>query len=196
MMKKLKLLAILSFILFQFSIIAQTNGNSNSKEVATNYGLMFDKEIEYKVADNSYADVVQLIKLSDKAQAMQFRILMNKAIDDSTILIFNDIQKGSDLNDPGWSLDYNVIKDSVTKNGASRDEIFVLLYSQNLDGGLLPGDYYNLFIVNYSIATMSIGKKDIKSSLKISNAEASTSKGNAIDIKSNRDEIKIIVKRK
>jgi hypothetical protein len=195
-MKKLKLLAIVSFILFQFPIIAQTNGNSNSKEVATNYGLMFDKQINYRVTDSSYAEVIQLIKLTDKAQAIQFRILINKAVDDSTILIFNDIQKGSDLSDPGWSLDYNVIKDSVTNNGASRDEIFVLLYSQNLDGGLLPGDYYNLFIVNYSIAVMSIGKKDIKSSLKISNAEASTSKGNAIDIKSNRDEIKIIVKRK
>ena len=195
-MKKLKLLAIVSFILFHFPLVAQTTGNSNSKEVTTNHGLMFDKEIEYKVADSSYAEVVKLIMLSDKAQAIQFRILMNKAIDDSTILIFNDIQKGSDLSDPGWSLDYNVIKGSVTKNGASQDEIFVLLYSQNLDGGLLPGDYNNLFIVNYSIAAMSIGMKDIKSTLKISNAEASTSKGNAIDIKSNHDEIKIIVKRK
>jgi hypothetical protein len=187
---------VVHLMLFQISFLAQTNSPLNSSKVSKEHGLMFDKEINYRVADSSYAEVIQLIKLSDKVQAMQFRILLNKSVDDSTVLIFNDIQKGSDLSDPGWTLDYNLIKGSVTKNGASQDEIFVLLYSQNLDGGLLQGDYYNLFTVDYSISAVSIGKKDIKSTLKISNAEASTSKGNAIDIKSNRDEIKIIVKRK
>jgi hypothetical protein len=187
---------VLYLMLFQIPFSAQTNSSSNLSKVSNDQGLMFDKEINYRVADSSYSEVIQLIKLSDKTQAMQFRILLNKSIDDSTVLIFNDIQKGSDLSDPGWTLDYNMIKGSVTKNAASKDEIFVLLYSQNLDGGLLPGDYYNLFIVSYRIPALSIGKKEIKSTLKISNAEASTSKGNAIDIKSNRDEIKIIVKRK
>jgi hypothetical protein len=187
---------VVYLMLIQIPFSAQTNSSLISNKVSKDYGLMFNKEINYRVADSSYSEVIQLIKLGDKAQAMQFRILLNKSIDDSTVLIFDDIQKGSDLSDPGWTLDYNIIKGSVTKNGASKDEIFVLLYSQNLDGGLLPGDYFNLFIVNYSISAMSIGKKDIKSTLKISNAEASTSKGNAIDIKSNRDEIKIMVKRK
>jgi len=187
-------LVVVFLILFQFPISAQTNNSLSSNKVSKDQGLMFDKEIEYRAADSSFAEDIQLKKLSDKAQAMQFRILLNKASDDSTILIFNDIQKGSDLSDPAWSLDFNIIKGPVAKNGASQDEIFVLVYNQNLDGGLLPGDYYNLFIVNYSIAAMSIGKKDIKSTLKISNAEASTSKGNAIDIKPASGELKIIVK--
>ena len=161
-----------------------------------NYGLIFEKETEYRLQDSSYTNVIQLLNLGDKAQAMQFRILINKAPDDNTILIFEDIQKGSDLSDPSWLLDFNIIKGEITQNGASQDEIYVVLYNQNLNGGLLPGDYYNLFTVNYRLTTLPGSQDDIKSSIKISNAEASTTKGVAINIKPSRDEFKIYLKRK
>ncbi len=188
------LFAIVYIILFHFSGLAQKTDTLESKESASNCGLMFDIEIEYRLEDSSYTEVIQLFNIGDKAQAMQFRLLINKASDDSTVLIFKDIQKGSDLSDPSWLLDFNVMKGSVAENGASKDEIFVVLYNLNYDNGLLPGDYHNLFSVNYSTTKLSGIKGDIKSSIKISHAEASTFNGSAIDIKPTRDEIIIIVK--
>jgi hypothetical protein len=194
-MLKFNLIAIVYIILFQFSSIAQSTDSSNSTEVATIYGLIFEKEIDYRLEDSSYTDVIQLLNLGNKAQAMQFRLLINKAPDDSTILIFKDIQKGSDLSDPSWLLDYNVIKGPIAQNGASQDEIFIVLYNLNQNGGLLPGDYNNLITVNYRITHLPDLQNDIKSSMKISHAEASTFEGIAIDIKPTRDELKIYVKR-
>ena len=189
-----KYFAIFYFILFQFSIIAQITDSLESKESASNCGLSFGKEIQYRLQDSLYTDVIQLFNLGDKAQAMQFRILLNKATDDSTVLILKDIQKGSDLSDPSWLMDFNVIKGSVEENGASKYEIYVVLYNLNYDNGLLPGDYQNLFNVNYRTAKLFAFNGDIKSSIKISHAEASTSNGSAIDIKPVRDKITIIVK--
>lgn len=194
-MLKFNLMMSVYFILFYFSSIAQPTDSLNSKDVATITGLLFEKEMEYLVGDSSYTDVIQLINLCDKAQAMQFRLLINKAPDDSTILIFKDIQKGSDLSDSGWLLDYNVIKGPIAKNGASQDEIFVVLYNLNYNSGLMPGDYKNLFIVNYALPGIPDLLKDIKSSIKISHAEASTFEGNAVDIKPTRDEFILNVKR-
>ena len=194
-MLKFNLMVSVYFILFYFSTIAQPTDSLISKGFATINGLIFEKETEYLVGDSSYTDVIQLINLCDKAQAMQFRLLINKAPDDSTILIFKDIQKGSDLSDPGWLLDYNVIKGPIAKNGASQDEIFVVLYNLNYNSGLFPGDYKNLFIVNYALPGLSDLQKDIKSSIKISHAEASTFEGNAVDIKPTRDEFILNVKR-
>ena len=194
-MFKLNFIVIVYIILFQFSDIAQIKDSSDSTEVATSYGLIFGKEIEYRLEDSLYTDVIKLLNLCDKTQAMQFRVLINKAPDDSTILIFKDIKKGSDLSDPSWLLDYNVIKGPVAQNEASQDEIYIVLYNMNQNGGLLPGDYNNLITVNYRIARIPDLKNDIKSSLKISNAEASTFQGVAIDIKPSRDELNIYVKR-
>ena len=194
-MLKINLLVSVYFLLFYFSSIAQPTDSFNSKDVATITGLIFENEMEYLVGDSSYSDVIQLINLCDKAQAMQFRLLINKAPDDSTILIFKDIQKGSDLSDPGWLLDYNVIKGPIEKNGASQDEIFVVLYNLNYNNGLLPGDYKNLFIVNYTLPGIPDLAKDIESSIKISHAEASSFEGNAVDIKPTRDVFKIYIKR-
>lgn len=182
-MLNLNLVAIIYIILFHFSSIAQ--------EVDTNHGLIFEKELEYRLEDSSYTDVIQLLNLGDKAQAVQFRLLINKAADDSTILIFKDLQKGSDLSDPSWLLDFNVIKDPVALNGASQDEIFVVLYNLNQNGGLLPGDYSDLINVNYEVAALPDLQNNIKSSIKISHAEASTFDGNSIDITPTRDEFKI-----
>jgi len=193
-MLKFNLMMSFYFILFYFSSIAQQTDSLNSTDVVTISGLIFEKQMEYLVGDSSYTDVIQLVNLCDKAQAMQFRLLINKAPDDSTILIFKDIQKGSDLSDPSWLLDYNVIKGPSAKNGASQDEIFVVLYNLNYNSGLMPGDYKNLFNVNYALTGISDLEKDIKSSIKISHAEASTFEGNAIDIKPTRNELKIYLK--
>ena len=194
-MFKLNLIAFICILIFHSSSIAQSNDSSKS-EFGTNYGLIFEKKIEYRLEDSSYTDVIQLLNLCDKAQAMQFRLLINKAPDDSTILVFKDVQKGSDLSDPSWLLDFNVMKGPVAQNGASQDEIYVVLYNLNQNGGLLPGDYKNLFTVNYRLTNLTGTHGDIKSSMKISHAEASTFQGNAIDIKPSRDEFKILVKGK
>jgi hypothetical protein len=189
-----KILVILLF--FSISILAQSNDSSKSTQVGTDYGLVFEKEIEYRLEDSSYTGVIQLFNLCDKAQAIQFRLLINKSPDDSTILIFKDIQKGSDLSDPSWLLDINVMKGPVDQNGASQDEIYIVLYNLNQNGGLLPGNYNNLFTVNYQLTNLTGTQGDIKSSMKISHAEASTFQGDAIDIKPSRDELKVMAKGK
>ena len=193
-MLNFNLVVIVYIILFNFSSIAQTNHLFNSAEVETNRGLIFEKELEYRLEDSSYTDVIQLLSLSDRAQAVQFRLLINKADDDSTILIFKDIQKGSDLSDPSWLLDYNIIKGPITPNGASQDEIYIVLYNLNQNGGLLSGDHSNLINVNYEVADLPDLKNNIKSSMKISHAEASTFEGLSIDITPTRDEFKIYAK--
>jgi hypothetical protein len=188
---------VFAFVLLFFcSGLAQTDKNSGSKKSEKNSGLAFKKELEHRFADSSYTDVIQLLNLKGKAQALQFRILINKAADDSAVILLKDIQKGSDIKDPGWLLDYNVIKGSVDKNGTSKDEIFVLLYNSNYNSGLLPGDYYDFIKVNYKIADLPKLKNEIKSSLKISNAEASTFDGFPVDIKPVRDEFKIYIRNK
>jgi hypothetical protein len=158
---------------------------------ATTYGLVFEKEAAYEWEDNSYTDKMQLISLSAKAQALQFRLLVNKAPDDSTILIFENLQKGSDISDTTWVLDYNIFKGPVDSNGASQDEIYVLLYSVIQNGGLPPGNYYELFKVNYKIVDLPDIKDSVKSSMQITNAIASTSLGQSIDITPSRNEFSI-----
>ena len=74
--------------------------------------------------------------------------------------------------------------------------IYIVLYNGNQDGGLLPGDYKNLIAVNYELVALANKKNHVKSSLKIFHAEASTFRGDAIDIKSNQDEFKVYLKRR
>ena len=157
-------------------------------------GFVFEKESAYEPEDHSYTDKIQLISLTQKAQALQFRLLVNKAADDSTILFFESIQKGSDISDSSWVLDYNIFRGPVDSNGASKDEIYILLYNVIYNGGLLPGNYYELFKVNYKIVDLPNTEDSIKSSFKISNAEASTSLGDPINITPSRDEFKIYAK--
>ena len=189
-------IVIVYSILLNLPGIAQSIGTNNLTEIAAESGLSFKKESEHRFGDSSYTENIQLLNLSKKAHAMQFRLLINKASDDSPILIFSDIKKGIDLSDPSWLMDYNIIKGPVTKNGASQDEIFIVLYNLNQNGGLSPGDYKNLFTVKYKVADLSGLKNNIKSSMQISNAEASTFDGFAIDIKSARNEFKIYMSRK
>lgn len=157
-------------------------------------GLVFEKEFEYRQGDNQYSDIIQLKSLSNKAQALQFRLLVNESEDDSTILIFENIQKGSNINDTSWVLLYNVFKGQTQSNGASKDEIYVLLYNLNQANGLEPDEINELFKVNYKVADLHDLEKNIKSSMKIADATASTFDGSPIVITPSRDEVKIIVK--
>ena len=195
-MKNINQVVTFYIILFYFSSIAQTDNSSNSTNPENVSGLVFKKELEYRMEDSSYSDVIQLLNLGGKIQALQFRILINKAEDDSTIIIFKDIQKGSDIEDPGWLLDYNVFKDTITANGASKYEIYVVLYNSNQSGGLSPGNHSDLIKVNYKIADFRNLQNDLKSSMKISYAEASTINGFPINISPTRNDFKIYIKGK
>jgi hypothetical protein len=177
-----------------FNRILLPQGNPLPNNPANTYGLVFEKESAYEPEDHSYTDKIQLMSLTAKAQALQFRLLVNKAADDSTILIFENIQKGSDISDSSWALDYNVFKGPVDSNGASKDEIYILLYNVIYNGGLPPGNYYNLIKVNYRIADLPNVEDSVKSSFQITNTQASTSQGDPIDITPSRNEFKIYAK--
>ena len=161
---------------------------------STDYGLIFEKEFRYRWENNSYTDIIQLIGLNDKAQALQFRISVNSAQDDSLIIIFLDLEKGTDVSDSSWVLDYNVIRGPLNNDSSSIDEVYVLLYNLNQDNGLLPGDYNHLIKVNYKVVDLPNIKDSIKSSMKISNALASTYQGYSIDITPSRDLLKIFAR--
>jgi len=118
---------------------------------STEYGLIFEKEFRYRWENNSYNDVIELIGLNDKAQALQFRISVNSAQDDSLILIFQDLEKGTDVSDSSWVLDYNVFRGPLNNDSSSTYEVYVLLYNLNQNNGLLPGDYNHLIKVNYKV---------------------------------------------
>jgi len=156
-------------------------------------GLVFEKAFAYRSEEDSTEDKIQLIGLTAKAQAIQFRIQVNKSVDDSTFLIINSLEKGTDLINPGWILDYNIIRGPTLPNGASKDEVIVLIYHINQNGGLDPGDYFNLIKVNYEVAEFEDLQDSVKSSFKITHAQASTSQGTPVDITPSRDEFKIII---
>ncbi|MFI5237757.1 MAG: T9SS type A sorting domain-containing protein, partial [Ignavibacteriales bacterium] len=162
--------------------------------VIPDYGLIFERDTIYQLEDDSYTELMQLIGLPAKAQALQFRLLFNTLPDDNTILTFQSIQKSDDISDPSWVLTYNVFRGPLTSNGASVDEVLVLLYNLNYNNGLPPGDYYKLLEVKYRIADLPALEDSVKSSIKISNAEASTYQGFPINITPSRDQLTIIAR--
>jgi Secretion system C-terminal sorting domain len=164
---------------------------NSPEEITSESGLIFEKELDYKLDDSSYTDIIQLKDLSTQAIAIQFRLALNKAVDDSTLLIFNDIQKGDNVEDSSWVINYNVMKGPVLTNGASRDSVYVLLFNVNQNGGLLPGNYNSLLKVNYRVADLPELHDSVKSSMKISYAQASTPIGEPIDITPSRDQFDI-----
>ena len=168
--------------------------NDPPQKIVTESGLLFEKESAYRLQDSSYSDIIQLKNLSDNIQALQFRLSFNRTIGDSTILIFDSLQKGQDVISSDWSLNYNVIKGPVLPNGASEDSIYVLLYNTNQNGGLLPGDYDSLFKVTYRVADLPEIHDSLKSSLRISHAEASTYQGMPVDVTPSRAEFKIFLR--
>lgn len=159
----------------------------------TDSGLVFQNEYVFRTRNSSNSDIIQLIGLNDKAHALQFRLQVNKAEDDSTFLIFESIEKGSDVNDTTWVLVYNVIRGPILPNGASKDEVYVLLINQAQSGGLQPGDYEDLLKVNYKVTDIPEFPDTLKSSIKITHTSASTYEGFPIDITPSRDALKILI---
>ena len=156
------------------------------------FGLIFANDTVYNLEDSSYTETMQLKSLSAKAQALQFRLLVNKSAGDDIFLTFQNIQKGSDVSDPSWVLQYNVFRGPLTSNGASVDSIYVLLYNLNQNGGLDPGDYNNLFTVKYRVADLPALVDTSRSTFKITNAEASTYQGFPIDITPSRNTLTVL----
>jgi hypothetical protein len=161
------------------------------------FGLVFSQDSVTRKEDSTYTDVIQLKSLSAKAQAIQFRLLVNKSPNDNTILRFQNIQKGANVAAADWSLQYEVFRGPFTSNGSSIDSIYVLLYNLNEDSGL-PGnlagvDYDSLLKVNYSVADIEAADT-LKSSFIITNAEASTFQGFPITITPSRSELVVLVK--
>ncbi|MBT8382929.1 MAG: T9SS type A sorting domain-containing protein, partial [Ignavibacteria bacterium] len=144
--------------------------------------------------DNSYTDVMQLMNLTDSLHALQFRLQVNKEISDNVILTFENIQKGSDVSDSSWILQYTITRGPITPNGASVDEVFILLYNLDQGVGLDPGDYNNLLKVNYTVADLAALQDSLKSTIKITNAEASTFQGLPINITPSRDLLTIFAR--
>jgi hypothetical protein len=155
-------------------------------------GLVFVEDTVYRLEDDFYTDVLQIKNLSHKAQAIQFRLLVNKQIDDKVVLTFQSLEKGSDISDPSWVLSYNVFRGPITGNGASVDEIYVLVHNLGLNNGLNPGNYNNLIKVNYRVADLAALQDSMKSSIKISHTEASTYEGFPIDITPSHDDLTVI----
>jgi hypothetical protein len=154
-------------------------------------GLVFQEEIQYRIEDASYMDVMQLWATPFPIHAIQFRLYTNQELDDHTILSFLNIQKGADVADPSWVLDYNVFRGPITGNGASKDIIYVLLYN-TAETELPAGNYTDLLHVNYRVANLPGLMDSVKSSIVISHAEGSTFEGYEVDITPSRDELQII----
>lgn len=156
------------------------------------FGLIFANDTVYNLEDSSYTEIMQLKSLSAKAQALQFRLLVNKSAGDNIFLTFQNIEKGTDVSDPSWVLQYNVFRGPLTSNGASVDSIYVLLYNLNQNGGLDPGDYNNLFKVKYRVADLPALVDTARSTFKITNTEASTYQGFPIDITPSRNTLTVL----
>lgn len=172
----------------------ELNSNSVSFYPTDDSGLIFEKVYSYRAEDSSYTDIIQLKNLTGIAQAIQFRIQINKSEDDSTFLIFQSLEKGSDISSQNWVVNYNVIKGTVLSNGASKDEVLVLLYNLNQNGGLQPGNYNELLKINYKVSDIPVIDDSVKSSFRITNAQASTAQGQQINITPSRDKFNVIIK--
>lgn len=155
-------------------------------------GLIFEKDSVKQLEDNSYVETMQLINLAGDAHAIQFTLLINSEADDNTILTFQNIQKGADISDENWVLDYNVFRGPITMNGASIDTVYVLLYNLNQTAVLTAGDYEDLLQLNYRVADLPALQDSIKSSIRIVDAEASTYNGNPINIIPSTDDLTVI----
>lgn len=162
--------------------------------VVTEAGLIFQQDSVYRLEDNSYMDVMQLKNLTDSLHALQFRLSVNKEVNDNVILTFQSIEKGADVIDSSWVMAYNIIRGPITPNGASVDSIYVLLYNTNQGQGLIPGNYNEMFKVHYRVANLLPLQDSIKSTIKITNAEASTFEGLPINITPSRNKLTVIAK--
>jgi hypothetical protein len=162
------------------------------------YGLIFDSDTVYQLEDDSYTEIIQLkdVTPGEIIKAIQFRLYTNQASNDNTILTFQSITKGSNVVDPSWILETNVVRGPINSNGASEDLIYVLLYNINQGPGwaLGSGDWNDMFHVTYRIADLPALTDSVKSSIQIANEEASSFEGFPIDITGSRDDLTVIAK--
>ena len=156
------------------------------------FGLVFAADTLYLQEDSVYTETMQLKSLSATATALQFRLLVNKAPDDETVLTFIDLEKGTDIAGDNWALQYNVFRGPLTSNGASVDSIYVVLYDLT-QVGLAAGDYNDLFRFKFRVADLPALTDSVKSSFRIAEAQASTFQGFPIDITPSLDELTIFV---
>lgn len=145
-------------------------------------GLTWKNENVYRLEDNSFRDTLQLIAASYPIHALQFTIYTNQEIGDNTILSFLNIQKGSNIADPNWVLDYNVVRGPITGNGASQDVIYVVVYNTTTISLPAGQNYNDLLRVNYRVANLPALQDTIPSTMAIKNAQGSTYEGNPVDI--------------
>ena len=157
-------------------------------------GLVFAKDSVTLLEDDSYAEIMQLKKLTADVHAIQFSLLVNNETDDNTVLTFQNIRKGSDIIADDWVLDYSVFRGPITPGGASKDTVFVLIYNLNQNKSLPAGDYGNLLEVQYRVADLGSRQDNLKSSIRIWGAEASTYNGNPVDITPSTDDLKVVVR--
>lgn len=163
---------------------------------ATRDGLVFAQDTVFQQGNDSYTQTIQLTgldPLSEKIQAIQFRLAVNKSLDDNIILTFQNLQKGSDVADENWVLDYNIFRGPITGNGASVDSVYVLLYNLDQYSGLDPAlDYNDLLKVKYRIAKLPALTDTLKSTLIISNAHATTQNGYPVNITSTDNKLTVM----
>lgn len=161
------------------------------------YGLIFDS-VSVHVADNAfYSNYLHLLDLQGGSlHALQFRLLTNLSAGDDLILTFQSIQKNhSTIAGSNWVLETNLKRGTIQANGASKDTIYVLLYNLTGTGDLGPGNYTNLFKVNYKVAKLLPASPEKHSTFKIFNAEGSTIEGYPLNVAPSRSVFDVYVHR-
>jgi hypothetical protein len=151
---------------------------------ATLSGLIFKNAQQTRREEDTYVDTLTLRNLNltnGPIQALQFRLLINAASSEDTVIRFNNISKGSDVSGANWLLEYNIERGSSTL-GASVDTVFALLYNINQTGGLSALNYSDLLRVNYQVVDLPASKDSAMSIIRITNASASNAAGLPIDI--------------
>jgi hypothetical protein len=162
---------------------------------ATLSGFIFKNVQQTRREEDTYTDTLTLRNLNQTngpIQALQFKLIVNAATSEDTVLRFNNITKGSDVSGSNWLLEYNVERGAQTI-GASVDTIYGLLYNINQTGGLSNLNYFDLLRVNYQVVDLPATKDSAESIIKISNAFASNAAGLSIPITPLPDSLKINV---
>ncbi|MFZ2322475.1 MAG: choice-of-anchor D domain-containing protein [Ignavibacteriaceae bacterium] len=146
-------------------------------------GLVFEKDSVERLEDSVYTDILQLKNLTTtkKLQALSFKLLSNYSVSDDTILTFLNIQKGSDVSDASWLLQYNVKRGYQDGSGA-QDTIIVLLYNSLQNNGLTAGSYDDLLKFKYKTANLPALKDSASSSFTLIQVKASDFNGDSISV--------------
>jgi hypothetical protein len=158
-------------------------------------GLIFEVDQRTRREEDTYTDKLTLRNLNlanGPIQALQFKLIVNAATSEDTVLRFNNITKGSDVSGANWLLEYNVERGASTL-GASVDTIYALLYNIDQTGGLNLLNYYDVLNVNYQVVDLPSTKDSAMAIIRISNAFGSNAAGLSIPITPLPDSLKINV---